>query len=71
MGLLGCVDADRAACSRAGRVVNFKVRTLYGVVGKPPRSYTNDHAPTLEEAEAQFEAAWQQWLEWAKLREDT
>jgi hypothetical protein len=24
MGLLGCVDADRAACSRAGRVVNFR-----------------------------------------------
>jgi hypothetical protein len=24
MGLLGCIDADRAACSRAGRVVNFR-----------------------------------------------
>jgi hypothetical protein len=24
MGLLGCVDAERAACSRAGRVVNFR-----------------------------------------------
>jgi hypothetical protein len=31
----------------------------------------NDHAPTLEEAKAQFEAAWRQWLAWAKLREDT
>ena len=24
MGLLGCVDADRAACSRAGRAVKFR-----------------------------------------------
>ena len=24
MGLLGCVDAGRAACSRAGRAVNFR-----------------------------------------------
>jgi hypothetical protein len=31
----------------------------------------NDHATTLEEAKAQFEAAWRQWLAWAKLREDT
>jgi hypothetical protein len=22
----------------------------------------NDHAPTIEEAKAQFEAAWRQWL---------
>jgi hypothetical protein len=26
-------------------------------------------APTLDEAKAQFEAAWRQWLAWAKLRE--
>jgi hypothetical protein len=26
--------------------------TLYGVVGKPPKVHTNDHAPTLEEAKA-------------------
>ena len=45
--------------------------TLYGVVGKPPKVHTNDHAPTLEEAKAQLEAAWRQWLRWAKLREDT
>jgi hypothetical protein len=30
--------------------------TLYGVVGKPPSVHTNDHAPTLEEAKAQFPA---------------
>ena len=38
--------------------------TLYGVVGKPPKVHTNDHAPTLEEAKAQLEAAWRQWLRW-------
>jgi hypothetical protein len=27
--------------------------------------------PTREEAKAQFETAWRQWLAWAKLREDT
>ena len=27
------------------------------------------HAPTLDEAKAQFEAAWRQWLAWAKLQE--
>jgi hypothetical protein len=43
--------------------------TLYGVVGKPPSVHTKDHAPTLEEAKAQFESAWRQWLDWANLRE--
>jgi hypothetical protein len=32
---------------------------------------TDGHAPTFEEAKAQLEAAWRQWLAWAKLREDT
>ncbi|MGB9208367.1 MAG: hypothetical protein WCB78_09695, partial [Pseudolabrys sp.] len=27
------------------------------------------HAATLDEAKAQFEAAWGQWLAWAKLQE--
>jgi hypothetical protein len=43
--------------------------SLYGVVGKPPKVHMNDHAPTIEEAKAQFEAAWRQWLAWAKLDE--
>jgi hypothetical protein len=43
--------------------------SLYGVVGKPPGVHMNDHAPTLEEAKAQFEAAWRRWLDWAKLQE--
>ena len=43
--------------------------SLYGVVGKPSKVLTNDHAPTLDEAKAQFEAAWRQWLAWAKLQE--
>jgi hypothetical protein len=43
--------------------------SLYGVVGKPSKVHTNDHAPTLAVAKAQFEAAWRQWLAWAKLQE--
>jgi hypothetical protein len=31
----------------------------------------NGDAATLDGAKAQFEAAWRQWLAWAKLREDT
>jgi hypothetical protein len=30
---------------------------------------TDGYAPTLAVAKAQFEAAWRQWLEWAKLLE--
>ena len=44
---------------------------LHGIFGKPPDMRTDGHAATLDEAEAQFEAAWRQWLAWAKLREDT
>jgi hypothetical protein len=29
----------------------------------------SDRVPTLEEAKAQFETAWRQWLAWAKLQE--
>ena len=45
--------------------------SLYGMLGKPVDMHTNGHAATLDEAKAQFEAAWRQWLAWAKLREDT
>ena len=31
----------------------------------------SDRVSTLEEAKAQFETAWRQWLAWAKLRDDT
>ena len=31
----------------------------------------SDRVSTLEEAQAQFETAWRQWLAWAKLREVT
>jgi hypothetical protein len=40
--------------------------SLYGVVGKPPKVHTNDHAPTFEEAKAQLEAAWRRWLDWVQ-----
>jgi hypothetical protein len=42
---------------------------LNGMFGRPREIKDNGHAPTLDEAKAQFEAAWQQWLEWAKLLE--
>ena len=44
--------------------------SLYGVVGRPPKAHMNGDAATLDEAKAQFESAWRQWLAWAKLRED-
>jgi hypothetical protein len=43
--------------------------SLYGVVGRPPKGHMNGDAATLDEAKAQFEAAWRQWLAWAKLQE--
>ena len=43
--------------------------SLYGVVGKPSKVHMNGDAATLDEAKAQFEAAWRQWLAWAKLQE--
>jgi hypothetical protein len=45
--------------------------SLHGIFGKPADMRTDGHAATLDEAKAQFEAAWRQWLAWAKLREDT
>jgi hypothetical protein len=43
--------------------------SFFGIYGKPADMRTNGHAPTLDEAKAQFEAVWRQWLAWAKLRE--
>ena len=40
-----------------------------GIFGKPAEMRTDGHAATLDEAKAQFEAAWGQWLAWAKLQE--
>jgi hypothetical protein len=42
---------------------------LNGMFGRPREIRDYGHAPTLDEAKAQLEAAWQQWLEWAKLLE--
>ena len=42
---------------------------LNGMFGRPWEIRDHGHAPTLDEAKAQLEAAWQQWLEWAKLLE--
>ena len=44
--------------------------SLHRIFGKPADMRTDGHAATLDEAEAQFEAAWRQWLAWAQLRED-
>jgi hypothetical protein len=43
--------------------------SLHGIVDKPLAMRTDGRAPTLDEAKAQFEAAWRQWLAWADLRE--
>jgi hypothetical protein len=43
--------------------------SLYGVFGKPADMRTDGHAPTLDEAKAQFETGWHRWLAWAKLSE--
>jgi hypothetical protein len=84
-GLLSPIDKDRAYFTvycgdwPMGRIYEERggpehmrwFWTLYGVVVKPPKVHTKDHAPTLEEAKTQLEAAWRQGLAWAKLREDT
>ena len=84
-GLLSPIDKDRAYFTvycgdwPMGRIYEERGEpehmrwfwTLYGVVVKPPKVHTKDHAPTLEEAKTQLEAAWRQGLAWAKLREDT
>ena len=41
----------------------------FGIFGKPVDLRTDGHAPTLDEAKAQFEAAWRRWLASAKLQE--
>jgi hypothetical protein len=43
--------------------------SLHGVVGRTPKVHMNGDAATLAVAKAQFEAAWRQWLAWAKLQE--
>jgi len=43
----------------------------HGIFGKPVDKRAGGHAAKLNEAKAQFETAWRQWLAWAKLREDT
>jgi hypothetical protein len=40
---------------------------LNGMFGRPREIRDHGHAPTLDEAKAQFEAAWRQWLAGAKL----
>ena len=44
---------------------------LHGIFGKPVDMRADGHAATLDQAKAQFETAWRQWLAWGKLREDT
>jgi hypothetical protein len=40
------------------------------VTRKPPDIRSYGYAATLDEAKAQFETAWRQWLAWAKLLEE-
>jgi len=43
--------------------------SLHGIFGKPVDMRTDGHAAMLDQAKAQFETAWRQWLAWAKLQE--
>jgi hypothetical protein len=44
--------------------------SLHGVVvTRPPSVHTDGHAPTLEEAKAQFQKSWDVWKAWAKMEE--
>jgi hypothetical protein len=40
------------------------------VSDRPTEMRWDGHAPTLEAAKAEFEAAWWRWLRWARLREE-
>ena len=44
------------------------LRWFWSLTVDPPMAHS-DKASTLEEAKAQFETAWRQWLAWAKLQE--
>ena len=61
MGASTSSAAGLRACAGSGRWT--------GIFGKPAEMRTDGHAATLDEAKAQFEAAWRQWLAWAKLQE--
>jgi hypothetical protein len=43
--------------------------SLYGIFGNSGDMRTDGHAATLDQAKAQFETAWRQWLAGAKLQE--
>jgi predicted RNase H-like HicB family nuclease len=44
--------------------------SLHGVaLTRPPSVHTDGHAPTLEEAKAQFQKSWDVWKAWAKMEE--
>jgi hypothetical protein len=55
---------------RGGRDSMRRFWSLYGIFDKPGDMRTDGHTATLDQAKAQFETAWWQWLAWAKLRED-
>ena len=44
------------------------LRWFWSLTVYPPMA-RSDRVATLEEAKAQFETAWRQWLAWAKLQE--
>jgi hypothetical protein len=44
--------------------------SLHGVVlARPPGIHTDGHAPTLDDAKANFQKSWGAWKAWAKLEE--
>jgi hypothetical protein len=58
-----------AVSTRNKEVGQTGAGSLFGILARAPDIHTNDHAPTLEVAKAEFDASWQQWLRWANLRE--
>ena len=78
-GLGSGIDKDRpdyTVCTgewAVGRIYETRggpdhLRWFWSLTVDPPMA-RSDRVPTLEEAKAQFETAWRQWLSWAELQE--
>ena len=78
-GLGAGIDKDRhdfTICSggwAVGRIYETRggpdhLRWFWSLTVDPPMA-RSDKVSTLEEAKAQFETAWRQWLAWAELQE--
>ena len=72
LALGGCQNPSRIQAASSHGMMALTLRWFWlphGIFGKPVDMRTGGHAATLNEAKAQFETAWRQWLAWAKLQE--